>query len=85
MEKNIKSRKFVYEIDENISEQINELKNITCKYHIIGFNNENEKYTKIIGYICFQNPRYINSVKKVLGLKIIVKKIHLLFMKELVK
>lgn len=77
MEKNIKSRKFVYEIDEitsdqNISEQINQLKNITCKYHIIGFNNENEKYTKIIGYICFQNPRYINSVKKVLGLKNII-------------
>lgn len=69
----IKSRKFIYEIDrlnENNKNKIESLKNEFCKYHIIGYNNDlYENYTKISGFICFQNPRYVTSVVKLLGLQ----------------
>ena len=72
-ESKIKSRKFIYEIerfDENNKNKIESLKNEVCKYHIIGYNNDSyEKYTKISGFICFQNPRFLKSVIKLLGLQ----------------
>lgn len=73
MENKKKSRKFIYEIEkipENIDEKIEDIKNMDFKYHIIGSNNDsNGKYTKITGFICFQNPRYDTSVRKLLGLE----------------
>jgi hypothetical protein len=66
----IKSRKFIYEIERFNENKIESLKNEFCKYHIIGYNNDlNENYTKISGFICFQNPRYVTSVVKLLGLQ----------------
>jgi len=69
----IKSRKFIYEferLNENNKNKIESLKNELCKYHIIGYNNDlYENYTKISGFIYFQNPRYVTSVVKLLGLQ----------------
>lgn len=69
----IKSRKFIYEIErfpQNIEEKLESLKNMISKYHIIGCTiDSDEKYSKISGFICFQNPRFITSVGKILGIQ----------------
>lgn len=65
----IKSRTFIYEIEqtcENIVEKIEYLKTLSVKYHIIGFDSS-QKYLK--GFICFNNPRTLNPVIKLVRLK----------------
>lgn len=68
-----RNRKFIYEIREinsNIDEIIENIKEIDVNYHIIGFNiDENNKYTFINGFLYFKNARSIKTIIKMMGIK----------------
>jgi CRISPR/Cas system-associated exonuclease Cas4 (RecB family) len=64
-----RSRTFIYEIPsiyENIDEKIESLKQIDCRYHIIGFDKDTDgKYTLIKGFLLFNNAKTIQPVIKI--------------------
>lgn len=65
---NKRSRTFLYEIPpiyENIEEKIESLKQIDCRYHIIGFDKDTDGiYINIKGFILFNNAKTIQPVIK---------------------
>ena len=67
-----KSRTFIYEISsiyENIDEKIESLKQIDCRYHIIGFDKDsNGNNSNIKGFIWFNTPRARRPTIKLVGL-----------------
>lgn len=61
-----KSRGFCYTLNNYSQEEIAEVKQIRCLYHVRGYEVGQSGTPHIQGYIYFENPRSFNAVKKLM-------------------